>query len=401
MSQEAVMPSSGAGWMQRLQVWLLTDDRRQRRSLVTTGWACMLMVCCIFSLELGASAGLADARLVRYWSIGSAACVLISFAVIRSGVSLRWRDPAFTSVQIVYAIVSNAVAFAIADQARGITPPVLALIIMFGVFGLRPRQIKLLMLCGLLAYGVATASVQRVPELNPMPGPLAFMYLVIVVMVLLTSTALALRAHDMRMGLQRNKQELTQALEQIRELATRDELTGLPNRRHMTEMMQREYARALRGGMPLLLAQLDLDEFKAINDTYGHGVGDMVLQRFAKLVGANIRGTDVLARWGGEEFVLLMANTSVQDGAQMLERVRALVASSFVEVSEGQSLRVTVSIGAAQLRQGDEPWQLLEQADEALYAAKHQGRNRVVWAGQVKAPSLAPGLLVSPVQQAG
>ena len=85
----------------------------------------------------------------------------------------------------------------------------------------------------------------------------------------------------------------------------------------------------------------------------------------------------------------------------MLERVRALVASSFVEVSEGQSLRVTVSIGAAQLRQGDEPWQLLEQADEALYAAKHQGRNRVVWAGQVKAPSLAPGLLVSPVQQAG
>ena len=401
MSQEADSPAHGAGWFQRIQAAVFGDDRRQRASLVTTGWACLLMAFCIFSLELGASAGLADAVLVRYWSIGSAACVLISFALIRSGFSLGWRDPAFTSVQIIYAIVSNAVAFAIADKARGITPPVLALIIMFGVFGLKPLQIKRLMLFALLAYGVATVCVQTLPRLNAMPDALAIMYMVIVLIVLLTSTALALRVHALRTGLQRNRKELTQALEHIRELATRDELTGLPNRRYMAEMMQLEHARTMRHGLPLLIAQLDLDFFKAVNDTYGHGAGDVVLQNFAKLVSANIRGSDILARWGGEEFVLLMVNTSVHDGSQMLERVRSVVAAAPMPVAPGQNLRVTVSIGAAQLQQGDEPAQLLMQADEALYAAKHQGRNRVVWAGQVRAPSMAPGLLINPARMAG
>ena len=157
----------------------------------------------------------------------------------------------------------------------------------------------------------------------------------------------------------------------------------------------------MRHGLPLLIAQLDLDFFKAVNDTYGHGAGDVVLQNFAKLVSANIRGSDILARWGGEEFVLLMVNTSVHDGSQMLERVRSVVAAAPMPVAPGQNLRVTVSIGAAQLQQGDEPAQLLMQADEALYAAKHQGRNRVVWAGQVRAPSMAPGLLITPARMAG
>ena len=272
---------------------------------------------------------------------------------------------------------------------------------MFGVFGLKPLQIKRLMLFALLAYGVATVCVQTLPRLNAMPDALAIMYMVIVLIVLLTSTALALRVHALRTGLQRNRKELTQALEHIRELATRDELTGLPNRRYMAEMMQLEHARTMRHGLPLLIAQLDLDFFKAVNDTYGHGAGDVVLQNFAKLVSANIRGSDMLARWGGEEFVLLMVNTSVHDGSLMLERVRSVVAAAPMPVAPGQNLRVTVSIGAAQLQQGDEPAQLLMQADEALYAAKHQGRNRVVWAGQVRAPSMAPGLLINPARMAG
>ena len=396
VSLDAVNPLASSSLCQRWQSKLLTTQPRQRASLVTTGWACMLMVCCIFSLELGASAGLADARLVHWWAIGSGVCVLLSFVLIRSGFSLRWRDPAFTHVQIIYAITSNAVAYAIADRARGITPPVLALIVMFGVFGLRPRQIKLLMLYGLLAYCVATACVQWLPSLNPMPGELAIMYMIIVVMVLLTSTALALRAHAMRTRLHRSRQELTQALEQIRDLATRDELTGLSNRRYMTEMMRLEHARALRSGLPMLMAQLDLDDFKAINDTHGHAAGDLVLKCFAETVLASIRSADILARWGGEEFVLLMVNTSARDGAQMLERVRAVVAATRMQISPEQALQVTVSIGAAQLKDGEEPMQLLQRTDDALYAAKREGRNRVVWAGQMKAPGLAPGLLINP-----
>ena len=200
----------------------------------------------------------------------------------------------------------------------------------------------------------------------------------------------------MRTRLHRSRQELTQALEQIRDLATRDELTGLSNRRYMTEMMRLEHARALRSGLPMLMAQLDLDDFKAINDTHGHAAGDLVLKCFAETVLASIRSADILARWGGEEFVLLMVNTSARDGAQMLERVRAVVAATRMQISPEQALQVTVSIGAAQLKDGEEPMQLLQRTDDALYAAKREGRNRVVWAGQMKAPGLAPGLLINP-----
>ncbi|MBV8248008.1 MAG: GGDEF domain-containing protein [Comamonas sp.] len=367
----------------RLQRWLdllLTTEPRLRASLVTTGWACLLMVCCIFSLELGAAAGLADPRLVRWWSLGSGACVLISFVLIRSGISRGWRDPAFTHVQTAYAITSNAVAYAIADQARGITPPVLAVIMMFGVFGLRPAQIKVLMVYGLLAYGVAAALVQCWEPLGAMPVELAAMYLLIVAVVLFTSTALTLRAHAMREHLQSRKRDLSQAVEQVRELATRDELTGLPNRRHMQEMMRLEAMRAARSGQPLLMAQLDLDAFKAINDTHGHGAGDLVLQSFARLVSGCVRSADILARWGGEEFVLLMCNTSAQDGRYLLERVRSAVAATPVQLPAGAAVGLTVSVGAAQFLEGEELASLLERADEALYAAKRLGRNRVVWA---------------------
>ena len=368
--------------MPRLLDALLTTDPRTRTGLVTTAFACLLMAFCILAMQLVAAAGLAEAGPVHWWSAGSAACVLLSFALIRSGLTRDWHDPAFTLAQITYAITSNAVAYVIAGHARGIVPPILAVVMMFGVFGLSPRQIRGLLAYGLAAFAVAGTVVQWGRPHDSPPPALAAIYMLIVVMVLLASTALALRVHAMRERLQRHRRELAQALEQIRELATRDELTGLPNRRYMLEMMRLEGLRVRRSHQPLLMAQLDLDHFKAVNDTHGHAGGDLALQAFARTVVASVRATDILARWGGEEFVLLMDNTMAEDGAQLLERVRAAVAAMPVALPGGAALHLTVSVGAAQLHTDETPVALLQRADAALYAAKRQGRDRVVWAPQ-------------------
>src|SRR5690606_36515645 len=115
---------------------LLTTDPRLRRSLITTGFACLLMAFCVLAMQLVVVAGLTQPQPVHWWSIASVGCVLLSFLLIRSGLTRHWRDPAFTMVQIGCALVSNAVAYTIAGEARGIEPPVLAVVMMFGVFSL-------------------------------------------------------------------------------------------------------------------------------------------------------------------------------------------------------------------------------------------------------------------------
>ena len=140
-----------------------------------------------------------------------------------------------------------------------------------------------------------------------------------------------------------------------------------------------EQRRALRTGRPLMLAQLDIDHFKPINDTHGHSTGDRALQAFASTVRASVRDTDVLARWGGEEFVLMMAETGPDDARDLLDRVRQAVETLSIPHTTGV-LRLTVSVGLAQHRTGDTIDQTLERADQALYTAKALGRNRVVLA---------------------
>lgn len=178
-------------------------------------------------------------------------------------------------------------------------------------------------LYGFVAYAIAGAVVHWGLPNDAMQGFLAAIYLAVVSIVLIMTVALSLHANSMRERLQVQKQELAEAVAQIHEVATRDELTGLPNRRYMQDMLRLEELRARRSGQPLLVAQLDLDFFKKVNDSYGHAAGDQVLQDFARKVQSCIRATDIWARWGGEEFVLLMSNTSRADASKLLERVRA------------------------------------------------------------------------------
>ena len=355
---------------------LLTTDSRQRVSLITTGFACWFMAFCILAMELVAAAGLADKQWVRWWSIASGACVLISFALIRSGVTRDWHDPAFTSVQMVYAITSNAVAYVIAGSARGITPPILTAIMMFAVFGLKPRQIRGLTFYGFFAYGAAAAAVQWWLPDDPMPGSLAAVYLLIVIMVLTMTAAMSLHANALRVRLQVQKSELSEAVAQIHEMATRDELTGLPNRRYMQDMLRLEELRARRSGNPLLVAQLDLDFFKSVNDNHGHAAGDQVLMQLGQLLPQQVRDKDLVARFGGEEFLLLLNRVQMSEAQAIIERMRAqMSAHAFEHLPE--RIRMTASFGIVPVHSVDELADALCRADALLYAAKRAGRDCV------------------------
>jgi len=160
---------------------------------------------------------------------------------------------------------------------------------------------------------------------------------------------------------------------QLEELATTDALTGAYNRRKLNESFLAEIERSRRSGHPLSLLILDIDHFKRVNDTHGHEAGDEVLVVLAGLLRAGIRATDSLARWGGEEFVVLSPDVALEGEAVLAERLRA-AAAAHDHASVGT---VTVSLGVAQHRPGETPDQLFARADEALYRAKEGGRDRV------------------------
>ena len=365
-------------YFRRWADWMLTTDKRQRIRLAMSGLAALIMVFCLVVMNSVAAAGLASTAEVRVWTACSVLGLIAVYAAIRSGWSRRFKDPALTLAQILYAITCCAAAFVIAGPARGVTLPILAIILMFGIFGLTTRQMLGVLVYSLVAFGVASGVVAARDEPD-YPTVVAAAYVGMVVVVLLSSTFLTTRVQSTREHLRRQKAELAQALEQIRQLATHDDLTGLLNRRAMLDRMQLEQRRSLRSGSPLLIAQLDIDHFKAVNDTHGHAAGDLVLQSFADTVRRNVRDTDVLARWGGEEFVLLLCDTPAADAVALMERLRQAVQAMQVPVAQGgQPITVTVSIGLARHTPADPLAGTLERADRALYAAKAGGRNRVV-----------------------
>ena len=169
-------------------------------------------------------------------------------------------------------------------------------------------------------------------------------------------------------------------LDQSLEAAVTDPLTGLHNRRYMTSQLEPLVARAVRDGKPVGALLLDIDHFKKINDSFGHDVGDEVLREFAVRLATNVRAIDLPCRYGGEEFVVVMPETTLEEAGRIAERIRLHVGSSPFRVSNGREiLTVTISIGvAASLGGVDTPEALLKRADEALYEAKQTGRNRVI-----------------------
>ncbi len=157
-------------------------------------------------------------------------------------------------------------------------------------------------------------------------------------------------------------------------LATKDELTGIYNRRSLSELLERKINDNRRGESGFVVMMLDIDFFKRVNDTYGHGFGDMVLQKFAETVQNALRRQDALARYGGEEFVAVLNSVEPASAIEIAERIRAAVS----DISFGNELKITVSIGVSQSKPGDTAETLLARADTNLYTAKQNGRDQVI-----------------------
>ena len=165
-------------------------------------------------------------------------------------------------------------------------------------------------------------------------------------------------------------------LEEQRLKALIDPLTGLPNRAAWGERLAHEVEQWQAHGNPLLIAMLDLDHFKRINDGYGHLAGDKVLKIVAAQLRKHLRPNDFIARFGGEEFVLLIPDTTLAMGLQVLEKLRAAIAACPFHF-KGEPVTLTCSIGLAPFKLADRSEQVLKRADEALYRAKDNGRNRI------------------------
>ena len=192
-----------------------------------------------------------------------------------------------------------------------------------------------------------------------------------------------LRLADQQRDLQSLNEALSGEIEhrtrleaELRRLADTDHLTGALTRRRFLEISEREWMRTAHSRNPACLLMLDLDRFKMINDTKGHGAGDAALIAFVEICRCNLRSLDALGRMGGEEFAILLTDTDAGTGMMVAERLRAAVAGASIDAAQGP-MSITVSIGLAAFRPGERVSEALRRADAALYAVKNAGRNGV------------------------
>jgi diguanylate cyclase (GGDEF)-like protein len=274
-------------------------------------------------------------------------------------------------------------SYAITGPARGAVILIMILVVVFTMFELKTSMARtvavgaFVMLGAVMVWKAWTDPTRYDPRVEGM-------HLLFSGVVLAASSILAVRIgtlrarlQDQRTHLEQQRAELADALERIRGLATRDDLTGLANRRAALDRMRDELAVRGRPEPLMSLALMDLDHFKLINDVHGHAAGDIVLHRFGECAQTAVRAGDMLARWGGEEFLLVMPATAPAQAVAATERVRqALRRASFDDVAPG--LMVTFSAGVSECAGERDLEAAIARADAAMYEAKRTGRNRVV-----------------------
>ncbi len=306
--------------------------------------------------------------------------VIVFYATFRSGLNLRFRDPSLTVPQIV---ASNLVILYVLYQSKdghGVLALICMLSFLFGVFRLSTRE--LLALTAFVSFSYALIlMVQWYPEARTDPGAFNRQVLnwIVLTSVLGFFSVMGGYISKLRKALADSKTRLEDALERIEHMVSTDELTGVQNRRSLIDLLDRQRSRADRFGSAFSVLMVDIDNFKRINDTHGHHVGDVVLSAFARAAAVNLRPTDVFGRYGGEEFLALLDQTPAQNITIVGERICALARGlNFDDLAPG--LRITVSIGGTDYRK-PESWQTtVERADQALYRAKKEGRDRFVQA---------------------
>ena len=238
------------------------------------------------------------------------------------------------------------------------------------------RKFRLLILANLLILYLALLSLsEAVPPLFPIePGTLRVMY---TGNVLALFTILAGLAYYYSSATQQVEMQLLQSNSMLEVLATYDDLTQLINRRNMMRRIEEEVSRVQRGGRPFVLILADIDDFKAFNDRYGHECGDFILVNLAAILKESLRTGDLVSRWGGEEFLLLLPNTGLDGGAQAAQKLCDTVAD-VAFTYKGRQLSITMTFGVSVYIPGKTIEQTLRESDRNLLYGKNTGKNRVV-----------------------
>ena len=355
---------------------LLTTDPVQRVRLAQAGTAALLLAVGVLGMHYFVWIGVAPAVPVLVWSLFGLAGMVGFFVLIRSGWSRRFHDPGLTVAQMLYALACGAVGYALLGAGRGAVFPVVMVVLMLGMFVATPGQMRAVSIYAVLLFG-ATMAVMAVRQPQVYPWAIELGHFLLVAVMMPAVSLLAGRLSHIRQRSRLQRADLAQALSRLRENTTRDELTGLINRRHMDTVMAQEHQRCIRSGQSFCLAMLDVDRFKPVNQEHGYAVGDAVLRAVAQEALRHVRVSDVLARWGGEEFVLMLSDTRAALARGGLERLHQKVAALRI-LNGPAAVSVTLSGGLAEHRPGESVAQTLARAEQALADAKAQGHNHVV-----------------------
>ncbi|MBH9553579.1 GGDEF domain-containing protein [Inhella gelatinilytica] len=315
------------------------------------------------------------------WVTGLWFALAVGFQLMMAlAVRLEWTagrdDPSLAAVQIGVMVLLGAAAYPLAGPLRALAVPTLLITLAFGMFArcgqamFRLTVLGLLLLLAVMGLDYWVWPGRSSPDENIGHALCA----------LFTFPALGLLMHRMarlRDRQREQRQALNEALVRIKRLARRDDLTGLYNRRQGKRVMLEALQRQKRAPTGLLVVLLDLDHFKKINDTQGHAAGDAVLRCFAKALTQSLRKGDAAVRWGGEEFLAVLEPTAQEGLVAWLARLKLGIERQPL-VTERPELRFTFSGGAAFWRHGESLEAWVDRADQALYRAKAEGRDRVL-----------------------
>ncbi|MGV3743503.1 MAG: GGDEF domain-containing protein [Burkholderiaceae bacterium] len=300
----------------------------------------------------------------------------IFLSLILSGKTRRFRDSSATSLQLLAACGFNLLGLVLAPQIAYFFMINLFVPLSYGSMHFTQRMFIAAWLMLACAIGAALNMPGAQEGFAAAAESNRILFWAVTVFALGRFLAINAEVSRLRARLLRKNNDLALAAARLTDLASRDELTGLWNRREFMRLLLEESRRAVRSQSSFCVAVIDIDHFKKVNDTYGHLIGDAVLHELAQLLESMRRATDSVARYGGEEFTLLLVNAKITTATVALERIRVQVMQHDWDVI-APGLQLTVSAGIAAWHPGETLTQVLNRADAALYKAKHAGRNCV------------------------
>ena len=300
---------------------------------------------------------------------------LLLVAMIVFNWNLRFKDASLTMTQMLWTITGISVLMYMLNDIRILTLMGYLLVMAFGSFRLSMKGFNAV---ALYTIGCYLTVVYLIHSHRPEDISLAqeFFTLIGFVLVMAGFTYMGAETSHLRKVLSERHRELKGAMSRIEDLAVTDELTGLYNRRNLLKILSQQRALANRSRYGFVVCYLDLDHFKKVNDNYGHPFGDKVLKAFSNLINENLREVDVGARIGGEEFVLILADTQLDAAQKVCQRMSEnWFMTSF---PDAPNLKFTFSAGITEYRSPESIDHILERADGLLYDAKNNGRNCIV-----------------------